>query len=482
MNVLAIDQGTSATKALVVGEGGEILGEGVAPVDPAAAGDGAVEQDPGELLESVLAAGRAAWDAAGGEVDAIGLGNQGETVLRWDRSSGEPIGPAISWQDRRSRRITDRLRDREERLRAITGLPLDPYFAAPKMRWLSDESDRRPPSGDEVITTIDAWVTQRLTGAYVTDAATASRTMLLDLARGQWSEEACEIFDWSVDRLPRVVACDEVVGDCSAFGAAVPVSALIVDQQAALYAESCFGPGDAKCTYGTGAFLLANTGRKDVRSGAGLSASVAWRLGEDLTYCLDGQVYTAGAAITWLRQLGLIADAGELDGHCAKADRDSPGPVFVPALAGLAAPVWSPEARGVWSGLALATSASDLVSAVVWGIASEVTRLAASVEQDLGAPLSSLRVDGGLTRSQALMQAQADLLQIPVEVYPNADATALGTAALALRGAKGSAPAPSRPPDDWKPRAVFEPRISGEEAEARISRYEAAARLAAELA
>ncbi len=466
MNVLAIDQGTSATKALVIAPGGQVLGEGHAEVTPRASPDGAVVQDPNQLLESVLSAGRAALESARAPIDAIGLGNQGETVLCWDRTSGEPLGEAISWQDRRAASITHELRAHAERLVALTGLPLDPYFAAPKMAWL-----RRETGSGGVITTIDAWVTHRLTGTFATDAATASRTMLLDLRTCDWSAEACELFGLDADEQPGIAGNAEIVGETEAFGPQLPVSALVVDQQAALFAESCFAPGEAKCTYGTGAFVLANAGTVPPRSESRLAACVAWRLGPTVTYCLDGQIYTAGAAVSWLRGLGLLDHASKLDARAGEPPPPADGPMFVPALAGLAAPFWSPHARGGWVGLSLASGAGDLIDAVVWGIAAQVAALAAAVGRDLGRPLARLRVDGGLSRSSRLMQAQADLLQIPVERYPAADATALGVGALARLGAGGA-----QSPDDavgrWVPSAVFEPQMPADQAAERLARFE----------
>ena len=314
MNVLAIDQGTSSTTALVVAPGGEVLGSGHASLTPSPGPGGAVEQDPGQLLDSVIAAGRDAIAQAGAPVAAVGVGNQGETVLRWDRASGEPLGNAISWQDRRAADLTGELAPHGERLLQISGLPLDPYFAAPKMAWL-----RRRSGEGGVITTIDAWVNARLTGAFVTDAATASRTMLLDLAELRWSADACELFGLDPAAQPEIVSCDAAVGETSAFGARLPVTGLAVDQQAALFAESCFEVGEAKCTYGTGAFVLANAGCRAPRSASRLASCVAWMLGGDATYCLDGQIYTAAAAVTWLEGIGMIEGAAKLDRDLRRA-------------------------------------------------------------------------------------------------------------------------------------------------------------------
>jgi glycerol kinase len=470
-NVLAIDQGTSSTKALVVADGGKVLGEGNAPVHPLAGAQGAVEQDPEELFQSIVDAGRAALEAAGESVAAIGLANQGETVLRWDRESGRPFGPALSWQDRRAVSVTRELEDKADRLTELTGLPLDPYFAAPKMTWLRREQ------GDEgVVTTVDAWLNQRLAGAFVTDAATASRTMLLDLESTAWSEEACSLFELDPAEQPEIVDCDAAVGQTDVFGDPLPVTGLAVDQQAVLFAESCFEAGEAKCTYGTGAFILATAGEQVVHSQARLAACVAWRLAGATTYCLDGQVYSAGSAVSWLEQLELVSGAAQLD-EIGAAETEA---LFVPSLAGLGAPFWAPEARGGWLGLSLATRREDLVRAVIWGIAAQVASLAKAMGGDIGRPLERLRVDGGLTRSAALMQAQADLLQAPVELYPSADATALGVGALARLGS-GAAETPGEAVGEWESVAVFEPELPAAAAEDYLSRWNAAALALAEL-
>jgi glycerol kinase len=470
-NILAIDQGTSATKALVVSDGGGVLGASSTPVHPQAGAGGAVEQDPEELLQSIVDAGRGALAAAGVAVDAVGLGNQGETVLRWDRDSGRALGPALSWQDRRAVEVTRELEGDADRLTDITGLPLDPYFAGPKMSWL-----RRTAGDGGVITMIDAWTLQRLAGAFVTDAATASRSLLLDLETTSWSEEACSIFGLDARDQPEVVDCDAEIGTTDAFGVTLPITGLAVDQQAALFAESCFAPGEAKCTYGTGAFILATAGTRALHSKARLAACVAWRLGGTTTYCLDGQVYSAGSAVSWLEELALIEQAGDLDRIGAGGDEV----LFVPSLAGLGAPFWAPEARGGWLGLSLASRRADLVGAVVWGIAAQVASLARAMGDDMGRPLERLRVDGGLTRSQTLMQAQADLLQAPVERYPSADATALGVGAFARLGS-GAATTPEEAVGSWEPEQVFEPRMPADEAGERLARWEAAASALAEL-
>jgi glycerol kinase len=466
VNILAIDQGTSATKALLVGPGQQVLGTGEAPVRNRASGD-AVEVDPEELYSSVLAAGHAALKAAGAPADALALANQGETVLAWDQATGRPLTRAISWQDRRSATVCARMHSDADSLAEITGLPLDPYFAAPKMTWLRENL-----TSDGVVTTTDTWLLARLTGQFVTDASTASRTMLLDLDAADWSPAACEAFGLDQTRLPEVVDCAGISGETSEFGRPLPVAGLAVDQQAALLAERCFAAGEAKCTYGTGAFLLAATGPKAVRSSAGLSASIAWRLDGATSYCLDGQVYTAGAAVDWLISAGILTDPTDLDGLGSSVP-DGGGVVFVPALAGLGAPHWRPDARGAFLGLTLGASRAHLIRAAIDGLAASVALLARSVARDLAAPLTTLRVDGGLTRSAVLLQAQADLLQVPVEVCRVPDATALGVAALARLGL-GDAASLTDAVGPADVRQVVAPRMSADEAAHRLAQFEAA--------
>ncbi|WP_306329153.1 FGGY family carbohydrate kinase [Streptomyces venezuelae] len=464
--VLAVDQGTSGTKALVLCPDRGVIGSGSAPVRPRYLPGGLVEVDPRELYDSVVTAGRAALAEAGTPVVAVGLANQGETVLAWDPATGDPLTDALVWQDRRSAPICTELDAHAQQLRQLTGLPLDPYFAAPKMAWI-----RRHATGAGVVTTSDAWLVHRLTGAFVTDAATAGRTGLLDLDTLAWSQEALDLYGLGGERLPQVVDCDTSVGTTTAFGPPTPLTGLLVDQQAALLTQSADDPAAAKCTYGTGAFLLAQTGPEPRRATSGLVSCVAWRLGGRAAHCLDGQVYTVASAVRWLTDLGVIAGAHEID-PVGGGVPDAGGVTFVPALAGLAAPWWRGDVRGSLTGLGLDTTPGHLVRALCEGIAAQVVELASAVAADRGAPLTSLRADGGLTRSALLMQTQADLLQLPVEVASLPDATALGVGAVARLGhAPGLTLREAVP--EWKPSAVYEPRVSGDEAAARLARFRA---------
>jgi glycerol kinase len=448
VTVLAIDQGTSGTKAIVVDPEDGVVGLAEVPVHPHYLNGGGVEQNPDELLESVLGAGRAALAQAGRPVHAVSLANQGETVLAWDPDTGRPLTQAIVWQDRRADDVCAELGEHAELLSARTGLVLDPYFSAPKMAWL-----RRNVETCGVVTTSDSWLLHRLTGAFVTDATTASRSMAVELGGQDWSPELLAMFGLDGERLPAIVANDEIVGSTSEFGAEIPVGGIVVDQQAALLAQRCFDQGMAKCTFGTGAFVLANTGATAVHSTSGLTSSLAWRVAGDDTFCVDGQVYTAASAVRWLSSLGIMNGAEELDGLAAP---DNAGVMCVPALAGLAAPWWKPNATASFSGMTLSTARGHLVLAVLQGIAAQIAELVSAIDTDTATPLTTLRGDGGLTQSEVLMQACADIVQLPVEIYPSAHATALGAAALA-RLSLAPRQSVRDVVDAWQPSATYEP-------------------------
>jgi glycerol kinase len=399
-------------------------------------------------------------------ISAVALANQGETVLAWEPRNGDPLSPAIVWQDTRSQGICHQRKGIADRVRELTGLVLDPYFSAPKLRWLRDNV-----TSEGVVTTSDTWLAHRLCGAFVTDASTASRSLLYDLDATAWSDELIEGFDLAGERFPEVVDSDAVVGSTTVFGGDLPVTGLIVDQQAALLGEGCVAAGMAKCTYGTGAFLLAQLGERSLRSGAGLTTSVAWRLAGRTSYCIDGQVYTAASAVRWVKELGLIGSADEMD---ALAPADSDGVLCVPALAGLAAPWWDAQATASFSGMTLSTSRGHLVRALLEGLAAQVALMSGLVSDDLGSPMTRLRVDGGLTRSAVLMQAQADLAQLPVDVYPSAHATPLGAAACARLAMQPGLMLGQAVPA-WEPERTYEPQWSADRADDFLMRWRRAA-------
>ena len=463
MPILAIDQGTSGTKAVVVDDDGTVLSLAERAIRPDYRAGGAVEQDPLELLDSVLEAGREA--SQGHRLDAVSLANQGETVLAWEPDTGRPLTPAVVWQDGRAQEVCDRLAASRMVVAERTGLVLDPYFSAPKMTWLREHLTR-----DGVVTTSDTWLLHQLTGAFVTDVTTASRSLIMDIDARTWDPDLLDIFGLAGETLPTIVDCDATVGETSAFGGDVPVAGVVVDQQAALLAERCLTPGMAKCTYGTGAFLLANTGPRAIRSSAGLTSSVAWVTGDSAAYCLDGQAFTASSAIRWLVDIGLLSSADDVD---AVAAPDAQGVVAVPAFAGLGAPWWRSQARARLSGLSLTATRGSIVRAVIEGVAAQVAVLCEAMAADIGSPITALQVDGGLTRSRTLMQVQADLLQVPVEVYPSAHATAMGAAALG-RLARDPSVTLDSAVWPWEPEARYEPRWSSDRAADMLGRWRTA--------
>lgn len=464
--ILAIDQGTSGTKAIVADEAGTVLALAEVPLHPRYLDGGGVEQDPEALFDSVVSSGRQALAAAGVPISAVALANQGETVLAWDRATGRPLSAAIVWQDRRSEGVCEARKDSAARVADLTGLVLDPYFSAPKMRWLRDHV-----TTDGVVTTTDTWLVHRLCGAFVTDASTASRSLILDVDQVTWSEELVGIFGLYDEPLPEIVGCDEIVGTTEVFGGQVPVTGLIVDQQAALLAEACLEEGTAKCTFGTGAFLLAQLGERAVRSTAGLTTSVAWRLDGHTAYCVDGQVYTAASAVRWAIELGLVDSAEQLDLVAAES---SDGVLCVPALAGLAAPWWDAQATATFTKMRLSSGRGHLIRALLEGIAAQVAALTSLVATDLGHPLTRLRVDGGLTRSRTLMQAQADLAQMPVDVYPSAHATPLGAAACARLAIQPGLTL-TEAIGGWTPDRTYEPQWTPDRAAAHLHDWMAVA-------
>jgi glycerol kinase len=465
VTVLAIDQGTSGTKVLVH-DGERVLAVAEHPVRTRPVGPDGVEVDPWELLSSVLEAGRQALAAAGAPgLRMVCLANQGETVLAWDRATGEPLSRAMVWQDRRADVVCRELRESAALVAQRTGLVLDAYFCAPKMVWL-----RRNVTTNGVVTTSDAWLANRLAGVFVTDATTASRSLLTGLDTGAWDAEMIEVFGLGGELRPTIVDNDAVVGSTGAFGADVPLGGLIVDQQAALAAERCLHAGDVKCTYGTGAFLLANSGCAAVRSSRGLSTSTAWSLSGRRTYCLDAQAYTVGAAVDWLVRTGMLSSARRLDDETGP---ETGGVTFVPALAGMGAPWWTSGAAGALLGLSLGTDRGSVLRAVIEGLCCQIAVLIRETGSEIGTPISRLRADGGLIRSAVLMQAQADLLQVPVECYSSPHATALGALAMG-RLASG----------DWRTLAdavpapgsatTYEPRWSADRAAHTVAQWEAA--------
>jgi glycerol kinase len=429
--ILAIDEGTTGVTALAL-DGPRVLGRAYAELPQSYPCPGWVEQDPRVLLDAVRSAGfQALRDARlePGQVAAAGIANQRETTVLWDRATGEPVAPAIVWQDRRTAARCQELRPEwSGHVRRRTGLVLDPYFCATKLEWLLKRTRRRR---GLAFGTVDAWLAFRLAGRHATDPSNASRTLLWDIHKGDWDADLLELFGVPEEVLPEVVPSSGVLGETSAFGGSIPVAALVGDQQAALFGQGCTRPGEAKTTYGTGAFLLQHTGAKAVRSRHGLLTTRAASPDGRAAFALEGSVFTAGAALQWLRdQLGLVASAPEVDALAAQVP-DAAGVQVVPAFTGLGAPHWDPNARGAILGLSRGADRRHLARAVLESIALQATEVLAAMQRDSGHALPRLRVDGGAAKSAVLLQVQADLLQRPVVRPANLETTAMGAAMLA---------------------------------------------------
>ncbi len=442
--VLAIDQGTTGTTVLVLDRKLSVKGRMTQEYPQHFPRPGWVEHDLEEIWASTLSTVRRAHSRAGArgaDVAAVGITNQRETVALWDRRTGRPVHRAIVWQDRRTAPDCLKLKQdgREPWIHERTGLVCDPYFSATKLRWLLEHVTgvrRRAATGALAFGTIDTFLAWRLTGgaAHVTDPSNASRTMLMDLRTLQWDRELLELFGIPPAVLPEIRSSSEVYGTTRGLGVlpdGIPVSGIAGDQQAALFGQACFAPGDAKTTYGTGAFVLANTGPEPVLSHRGLLTTVAWSLGGEVSYALEGASFIAGAAVQWLRDgLRLVRKASEVEA-LARTVKDTGGVVFVPALTGLGAPHWRADARGLITGIDRGTRAGHLARATLEGIALQIHDLAEAMQDESGQRLPELRVDGGACKNDLLMQMQADLLGVPVVRPRMVETTALGAAFLA---------------------------------------------------
>ena len=443
--IAALDQGTTSSRAILFHETGEIAARAQYPFRQIYPQPGWVEHDPMEIWASerrALAEITSHIDPR--QVAAIGITNQRETTILWDRRTGEPIHNAIVWQCRRTAPFCDELKARGlgEIIAEKTGLLIDAYFSASKIRWLLDNvpgARERAERGELCFGTVDSWLIWQLSGGavHVTDYSNASRTMLFNIHTLRWDEELCELFGIPMSILPRPVGNSEVYGlvarDLPELEglAGIPICGSIGDQPAALFGQGCFHPGEAKNTYGTGCFTLMNVGREAVRSRAGLVTSVGWSIGGETSYALEGSVFNAGSTIQWLRdELKLIDSAPECD-RLAESVPDSGGVVIVPAFTGLGAPYWDMYARGTILGLTRGSTRAHIARAVLDAIALQVTDLVRAMNADAPCPIPTLRVDGGASVSDILMQIQADLLGIPVDRPAQVETTAFGAAALA---------------------------------------------------
>ena len=440
--VLALDQGTTGSAALVFDAAGAVRGAADREIAQSYPASGHVEHDPDEIFATTVAVGRdalAAAEVAARDVAAVGITNQRETTVVWERATGRPIHPAVVWQSRASAAICDGLRARglEALVRERTGLVIDAYFSATKVRWILDRvpgAQERAAAGELLCGTIDTWLVWRLTGGrvHVTDVSNASRTMVFDIHRRRWDDDLLGALDLPRAMFATPVPSMGVVGETDAehFGQVLPIAGIAGDQQAALFGQTCFAPGEAKNTYGTGCFLLANTGATAAPARGGLLTTVAWDIGEGARYALEGSAFVTGAAVQWLRDgLGLIARADETEA-LATSLRGNDGVYFVPAFTGLGAPHWDMYARGLLIGIERGTTRAHIARATLESIAYQ-TRDLVEAMRAAGQPIEVLRADGGGTANRFLMQFQSDILGLPVEVAAIRETTALGAAFLA---------------------------------------------------
>ncbi|MFZ4601591.1 MAG: glycerol kinase GlpK [Caulobacterales bacterium] len=482
--ILAIDQGTTSSRAIAFGLDGGVIAVAQQEFAQIYPQPGWVEHDPEVIWATVLSTGRACVaeaQAKGYALAAIGIANQRETTVLWDRETGAPVGNAIVWQDRRTADVCRRLAEGglEATIAAKTGLVLDPYFSASKLAWLLDHipgARARAEAGKLAFGTIDSFLVWRLTGGAVhaTDATNASRTSLYDIVAGRWDDELLAMFRAPPSVLPEVrdTAGDFGVALSSVFGAAAPIRAVVGDQQAAAIGQACFSVGEVKSTYGTGAFLLLNTGEVLVRSRARLLGTIAYRLAGRVAYALEGSILSAGATITWLRDaLGIISEPGEAEA-LARSVQDSGGVTLVPAFAGLGAPHWDPEARGALLGLTRGTGRAEIARAALESTVHQTCDLIDAMAADGLAP-AALKVDGGMARSDWLLQDMADMTGLPVVRPVLTETTAFGAAAFAALGAGLYSGL-----DDiralWRPQASFAPNLSPDVRAARAAAWRAA--------
>jgi glycerol kinase len=487
-HLLAIDQGTTGTTALVVevagSAAGRTLGRATSEFPQHYPNPGWVSHDAREIWSSVETSVGGALKAAGvraEDVAAIGITNQRETTLLWDRKTRRPIDLAIVWQCRRTAGICDALkRDPATvaRVREKTGLVIDAYFSATKIAWLLDHAPgarERAARGELAFGTIDTFLMSELTSGdlHVTDVTNASRTLLMNLARCAWDPELLRVFDVPASVLPSIVGCAEVIGRTRGAGFlpdGLPITGVAGDQHAALFGQGCFAEGDAKCTYGTGAFALMNVGDRPLLSEHGLVTTPAWQIRGKTTYALEGSAFIAGAAVQWLRDgLGIIKKGSDVEA-LARQVESSDGVVFVPALAGLGAPHWDPDARGTITGLTRGTTAAHLARATIEGIAFQVTDLLIAMTKDAKRPLARLRVDGGAAANDLLMQFQADLANVVAERPSDLESTGRGAAMLAAVGA-GLSDGFESAARMIQIQSRFEPTLPEEAREAHLARW-----------
>ncbi|HNS21016.1 MAG TPA: glycerol kinase GlpK [Sedimentisphaerales bacterium] len=441
--ILALDQGTTSSRAMVIDRDGGIVSVAQKEFQQVFPKSGWVEHDPNEIWSSqasVAAEAMARMNIDGRQIAAIGITNQRETAIVWDRKTGEPVYNAIVWQDRRTAEFCDELKQAglAEKILTKTGLVLDAYFSATKVRWILDHvpgARQRAQAGELAFGTVDSWLVWKLTGGrvHVTDISNASRTLLFNIHEQRWDEELCKLFDVPASMLPEVKSCSEVVGVTgTAFGAAqIPIAGIAGDQQAALFGQMCTEPGMIKNTYGTGCFIMMNTGEKAKHSKNNLLTTIAWKLGGKVTYALEGSIFIAGAVVQWLRDgLGCIQRSEQVE-KLANSVADNGGVYVVPAFAGLGAPHWDQYARGAIFGITRGTTDAHIARACLESIAFQTKDVLDAMADDAGIPIRELRVDGGASINNGLMEFQAGLTQVTVVRPQTLETTAMGAAFFA---------------------------------------------------
>ncbi len=478
--VLALDQGTTSSRALLLGDDGQLHGTAQASFEQIYPRPGWVEHNPGEIWSTqfgVAMDALARANATSDSIAAIGITNQRETTVVWDRATGEAITNAIVWQDRRTSGFCDQLREQghETNIQEKTGLVIDAYFSGSKLRWILDNvagARERGKRGELAFGTVDSWLVWKLTGGgrHITDVTNASRTMLFNIHTQKWDDELLALFDIPKSLLPEVIGSSEVCGETSGVLRGVPIGGMAGDQHASLFGQMCTEPGMAKCTYGTGSFMLQNTGGQAVSSRNKLLTTIAWRIKDKTWYALEGSVFIAGAVVQWLRdELQMIRTSEEIEALAASV-ADSAGVYFVPAFAGLGAPHWDQYARGAIVGLTRGSNRAHIARAALEGIAFQVADILIAMESDSGVPIRELRVDGGAASNNVLMQLQADLLGVTVTRSVNTETTALGAAYLAGL-ATGFWPDQAAIKKQWTAEREFVPQIDPGERGARLERW-----------
>ncbi|SFU77919.1 glycerol kinase GlpK [Pseudoduganella namucuonensis] len=483
--VLALDQGTSSSRAVLFdGECG-VVGMAQNAFRQIFPRPGWVEHDPRDIWNSQLSAARQVLDAHGvaaSKIAAIGIANQRETSVLWDRATSQPLMNAIVWQDRRTADHCASLCEQglQELVREKTGLVIDAYFSATKLKWMLDHipgARQRAARGELAFGTIDSWLVYKLSGAHVTDASNASRTMLFNITTMQWDRRLLELFDIPASVLPEVVSSSGVIAHTlpELLGGAVPIAGLAGDQQAATFGQACHAPGMAKNTIGTGSFMLMNVGGRPAPSRHRLLSTVGWSRGSEVTHLMEGSAFMAGATLQWLREgLGIVDDVAQVE-RLAGTVGDADGVVLVPAFSGLGAPHWDPYARGAILGLHRGSTKAHIARAALEGIAYQTVDVLLAMEADAGVKLSELRVDGGGAKNDLLMQLMADALGVPVVRPANIETTALGAAQLAGLGV-GLWDSPAELAGLWRAQHRFAPSISDDQRAERILRWREAVR------